>query len=172
MELSKLQTIALVILTTILTDKFLINHNPTLVPPISNNSPTPSLSQIQTLTPAPISTSSATNIQTEIILRELINLRKDMVASLEQSAKQQTIINTTPVPTLTTSLLGGMVKINSPQWEKLDVYEKPLTSSKIINSIVYDTIYFYTQKQNGWYQLNLDSGQLGWVQSQFLKEFP
>lgn len=172
MELSKLQIIALVILTTILTDKFLVNHNPTSVPPISNNLPTPSLSQIQSLTPVPVSTSSATNTQTEIILRELINLRKDLAASLEQSAKEQTTTNTSPDPTLSASLLNGMVKINSSQWEKLDVYEKPLTSSKIINSIVYDTIYFYTQKQNGWYQLNLDNGQLGWVQAQFLKEFP
>lgn len=172
MELSKLQTIALVVLTTILTDKFLINHNPTPILPTSNNLPTPTLTQIQTITPAAISTSSATNTQTEIILRELINLRKDLAASLEQSNKQQAITNTTPAPTLSATLLGGMVKINSSQWKKIDVYEKPLTSSKIINSIVYDTIYFYTQKQNGWYQLNLDGGQLGWVQAQFLKEFP
>lgn len=158
MELSKLQIIALVILTTILTDKFLINHN----------YPTPTVSQIE----VPIATSSATNTQTEIILRELINLRKDMATSLEQSAKQQNNTNTTPAATLSTSLLAGMVKINSPQWNKIDVYEKPLTSSKIINSIIYDTIYFFTQKQNNWYQLNLDSGQLGWVQAQFLKEFP
>jgi hypothetical protein len=170
MELSKLQIIALVILTTILTDKFLINHSQ--APSVSNISPTPSLSQIQSLTPAPVSSSSATSTQTEIILRELINLRKDLAASLEQSAKEQATTNTAPDPTLSASLLNGMVKINSSQWEKLDVYEKPLTSSKIINSIVYDTIYFYAQKQNGWYQLNLDGGQLGWVQSQFLKEFP
>jgi hypothetical protein len=165
MELSKLQTIALVVLTTILTDKFLIDHNPTIVP-VPNNSPTPSLSQDLTT-----ATSSATNAQTEIILRELVNLRKDMAASLEQSSKLTTN-NSAPAPTLSASLLGGMVKINSSQWKKIDVYEKPLASSKIINSIVYDTIYFYTQKQDGWYQLNLDGGQLGWVQAQFLKEFP
>jgi hypothetical protein len=171
MELTKLQTIALVVLTTILTDKFLIDHNPTIVP-VQNNSPTsinsPELSA-QAVTS--VSTSSATNAQTEIILRELVNLRKDMAASLEQSSKLTTN-NSAPAPTLSASLLGGMVKINSSQWKKIDVYEKPLASSKIINSIVYDTIYFYTQKQDGWYQLNLDGGQLGWVQAQFLKEFP
>jgi len=92
MELSKLQTIALVILTTILTDKFLINHNPqtTIIPP----TPTPSLSQNPTQTPAIATSSSNTNAQTEIILRELINLRKDMTASLEQLAKEQTAITT------------------------------------------------------------------------------
>ena len=75
-------------------------------------------------------------------------------------------------PTLTSSLIGGMVKISSPQWKRVDVYEKASTSSKIINSIAYDAIYFYTTKNDSWYQLNLDGGQSGWVQSQFLKEYP
>jgi hypothetical protein len=162
MELSKLQIIALCVLTTILTDKFLI-YRPS---PTPINSPKPSAEAV-----TPVSTSSATNTQTEIILQELINIRKDIASVNSQSNKIATISGS-PAPTLTTSLLGGMVKISSPQWKRLDVYEKPLLSSNIINSLVYDTIYFYRQKQNDWYQLDLDGGQLGWVQSQFLKEFP
>ncbi|KKQ91350.1 MAG: hypothetical protein UT14_C0014G0001, partial [Candidatus Shapirobacteria bacterium GW2011_GWE1_38_92] len=73
MELSKLQTIALVVLTTILTDKFLIDHNQPL-PPSTNITPPPS----ELITPTPLNANS----QTEIILRELINLRKDMASSL------------------------------------------------------------------------------------------
>lgn len=169
MELSKLQTIALVVLTTILTDKFLINHQPQTT--VISNPPTPSVSQSQNLSPVPVSTSLATNAQTEIILRELINLRKDMSATFKESTKT-TDDSSSPAPTLTASLLGGMVKISSPQWKRLDVYEKPQSSSKIVNTIVYDTIYFYRQKQNDWYQLDLDGGQLGWVQAQFLKDFP
>ncbi|MFA6008190.1 MAG: SH3 domain-containing protein [Candidatus Shapirobacteria bacterium] len=167
MELSKLQIIALCVLTTIFTDKFLINHNYPIATSIPISSPTPIISQVQSL----ISTPSATNTQTEIILQELINIRKDIASVNSQSNKVATD-SSSPAPTLTTSLLGGMVKISSPEWKRLDVYEKPLTSSKIINSLVYDTIYFYRQKQNDWYQLDLDGGQLGWVQSQFLKEFP
>lgn len=167
MELTKIQTIALVVLTTILTDKFLINHNPSVT---LSNTPTPT-SVNSPMLPAETTTPATTDSQTEIILRELINLRKDMAASLQQSTKQSND-NSAPAPTLTTSLLGGMVKISSPQWKKIDVYEKALASSKIINSITYDTIYFYRQKQNDWYQLDLDGGQLGWVQAQFLKEFP
>jgi len=166
-EMSKLQIIALCVLTTILTDKFLITHPLVTTLPSSNNLPTPTISQNLPL----VSTSSATNTQTEIILQELINIRKDIASVNNQSNKVATISGS-PAPTLTTSLLGGMVKISSPQWKRLDVYEKPLLSSKIINSLVYDTIYFYRQKQNDWYQLDLDGGQLGWVQSQFLKEFP
>lgn len=172
MELTKLQIIALVVLTTIFTDKFLINHTPSTpvivktTTPIVTQMPTPVISKFEA-TPS----ASSNNVQTEIILRELINLRKDMAATFKETTKQASESDS-PIPTLTESLLGGMVKINSPQWKRVDVYEKPLTSSKIINSIVYDTIYFYRQKQNDWYQLDLDGGQLGWVQSQFLKNFP
>jgi len=173
-ELSKLQTIALVILTTILTDKFLISHNLPSATTTTLISPTPSISEVTIPSPptniSPTSNSNS-NIQTEIILRELINLRKDMAASFEKSA-EQTTTNTSPAPTLTASLLGGMVKISSSQWKTVDVFEKPLSSSKIIAALTYDNIYFYQQKQGGWYQISLDSGQLGWVQSQFLKEFP
>ena len=171
MELSKLQIIALCVLTTIITDKFLINHTPQsttkkTIAPIVTQMPTP-----VSASNSAVQNSNSTNNQTEIILRELVNLRKDMAATFKESTKLASD-STNPVPTLTETLLSGMVKINSPQWKRLDVYEKPLTSSRIINSIVYDTIYFYRQKQNDWYQLDLDGGQLGWVQAQFLKDFP
>ena len=87
-------------------------------------------------------------------------MRKDIVAVREASS------------TVSPSLIGGMVKISSPQWKRVDVFEKPQASSKIVNSIVYDTIYFYSTKTDGWYQLSLDNGQSGYVQSTFLKEFP
>lgn len=176
MELSKLQIIALCVLTTIITDKFLINHTPqTTVPKttasIVTQMPTLAPSKTEGSTSSASQNSNSNNNQTEIILRELVNLRKDMAATFKESTKLASD-STYPVPTLTETLLSGMVKINSPQWKRLDVYEKPLTSSRVINSIVYDTIYFYRQKQNDWYQLDLDAGQLGWVQSQFLKDFP
>jgi hypothetical protein len=176
MELSKLQIIALCVLTTIITDKFLIYHapEPTLkktTTAIVTQMPTPVLSKAEGATTSSLQNSNTTNNQTEIILRELVNLRKDMAATFKESTKLASD-SSSPIPTLTESLLSGMVKINSPQWKRLDVYEKPLTSSRIINSVVYDTIYFYRQKQNDWYQLDLDGGQLGWVQAQFLKDFP
>jgi len=147
MDLSKLQIIALVILTTILTDKFLITHTiPTPVPS------TPMLS------PSPIPTISNQN---EIILRELANLRKDIIA-----------YSSSPKPSLTASALGGMVKIDSTRWKNVDVFEKPLSSSKIIDNLIADNIYFYQLKKTDWSLITLDSGQSGWVQTQFLQEFP
>ena len=148
MEFSKLQTIALVILTTILTDKFIVNHNynnPTVAKP----TPTPTIE----ISPIPTGVS-----QNEIILKEIQNLRKDMV-----TAKQA-------IPTSGSSLISGMVQINSEQWSKIDVYEKAVSSSKIKGSIKYGTIYFYHQKTNDWYEIYLDDGQSGWVRAQFLEE--
>jgi len=171
MELSKIQIIALCIITTILTDKFIVSHPSQSI----NSSNNPPNLQVISTAPTPVSTSSAivaSNIssQNEVILRELINLRKDMSSTF--NSLQQQASASAAVPTLSTSLLNGMVKISSPQWKRVNVYESPSTSSKIINSIVYDTIYFYRQKQGDWYQLDLDADQLGWVQIQFLKEFP
>jgi hypothetical protein len=164
MDFSKIQIIGLCIITTILTDKFLIDHPspPSVITPA--NTPTPTI-------PIPTPSVSAVNSQNEIILRELLNLRKDMTASLNE-LKKQPPGNDSPAPTLNASLIGGMVKISSSQYPRLDVFEKPKSSTKIIGSLIYDTIYFYRQKTDGWYQLDLDGGQTGWVQSQFLKEFP
>jgi len=163
MELSKLQTVALVVLTTILTDKFLINHsyNNSNVSNQAIVSPTPQISSTPNVQVSP----SVSASQNEVILKEL--------QALNQKINNTPVPTKEPIPTTTNSpLIGGMVKINSPQWTRLDVFEKASASSKIINSIVYDTIYFYASKSNGWYQLNLDGGQIGWVQAQFLKEYP
>jgi len=169
MEMSKLQIMALVVLTTILTDKFLINHNQVTLSssyptPTSFNSPKPSAEAVPTLT------TTASSTQNELILKEIQNLRKDMNSTLTNLQTKTT--SQDPIPTLSSSLINGMVKISSPQWKRVDVYEKASTTSKIINSIAYDTIYFYSQKNDAWYQLSLDGGQIGWVQSQFLKEYP
>lgn len=163
-DLSVIQIIALCIVTTILTDKFLINHQP--------NSPQNTPNQQAGVSTSPVPTQPASNSQNEIILRELINLRKDMTSTLNDLKKTQTTTGSASIPTLSASLLGGMVKISSPQYKTLDVFESPQASSKIVNTLTYDTIYFYRQKQGDWYQIDFDTGQLGWVQAQYLKEFP
>lgn len=170
MDLSKIQIVALCVITTIITDKFLINHStPTSQPtPVVVNQPK---TDITPSTSSPSAVVSTNNSQDEIILRELANLRKDINSTITDIKKASTDTTTSTVST-SSSILKGMVKISSSQWKRIDVYEKPSTSSKIINSLVYDTIYFYRQKQSDWYQIDLDSGQIGWAQSQFLKEFP
>lgn len=168
MDLSKLQIIALVVLTTILTDKFLINHNL----PVANQQ---IIEKTISVTPVPTNivvgvTLSPNTSQNELMLKEIQNLRKDMLTAVNNLQIQTSL--PVAVPTFSSSLIGGMVKISSPQWKRVDVFEKPIASSKIVNSIVYDTIYFYTTKADGWYQLSLDNGQSGFVQSSYLKEFP
>ena len=170
MDLSKIQIVALCVITTVLTDKFLINHqtNSNQSTPIVINQPKTDITPVATSSSIPVTNN---NSQDEIILRELANLRKDINSTITDLKKTTA---DTPVTSIATasSLLKGMVKISSSQWKRIDVYEKPSTSSKIINSLVYDTIYFYRQKQSDWYQIDLDSGQIGWAQAQFLKEFP
>lgn len=170
MELSKIQIVALCVITTVLTDKFLINHqtNSNQSTPIVINQPKTDITPVATSSSALVTNN---NSQDEIILRELANLRKDINSTLTDIKKTTTDTAVTSIAT-SSSLLKGMVKISSSQWKRIDVYEKPSTSSKIINSLVYDTIYFYRQKQSDWYQIDLDSGQIGWAQAQFLKEFP
>lgn len=164
MDFSKLQVVAIAVVTTILTNRFLIDKTP--APAQITPTSTPAVIAQTSVTPIPTVNS---NNQTEIILRELLNLRKDMSTALNNV---NVAPSSAPVPTLNPSLIGGMVKINSPQYKRVDVYANQSASSQVISSIVYDTIYFYKQKISGWYQLDLDGGQLGWVQAQFLKEFP
>ena len=169
MDFSKLQIVALVVLTTILTDKFLINHNS--YPQPQAVLPVPTSIVNVTSTPPPIGVTAAPSLsQNELLLKEIQNLRKDMLVAVNNLQNKTTAPEA--IPTFSTSLLGGMVKISSPQFKRVDVYDKANSSGKIINSIVYDTIYFYSTKADGWYQLSLDNGQVGYVQSQFLKEFP
>jgi hypothetical protein len=81
MDLSKIQIIALCIVTTILTDKFLINK------PVLTSNSTPN--QVVNLAPTQVPVSSASaavagiSSQNETILRELINLRKDKIQLLQ-----------------------------------------------------------------------------------------
>lgn len=174
-KLSTVQIIAVSVLTTILTDKFLITR-PTVVEPVpavlsetdatKGAEPTMGAGETGPVTEEP--TPAVQGSQNEIILKEIQNLRKDMVSTLnEMKTKEQAT-----VPTLNPSLIGGMVKVSSPQWKYVDVFEKPLNGSKIISSLTYDTVYFYSQKVNGWYQLSLDGNVTGWTQEQYLKEFP
>lgn len=68
--------------------------------------------------------------------------------------------------------LRGMVKINDPKWESIDVYVEPKASSKIIGKAKYGDIYFYSQKENNWYKIEFSEEKYGWVQAQFLEELP
>ncbi len=164
MDLSKIQIIALVVVTTILTDKFLVTHPPQVSSVLSATSViTPTISLVPSVTTAPSISISPQNLQDQQIIAEIQRLRQE-VALL--SNKPTTAVAPTNSP------VGGMVKISSSQWKRVDVFEKPLASSKIINSIAFDEIYFYSLKANNWYLLNLDTGQSGYVQASFLKEFP
>lgn len=161
----KIQVVALSVLTTVLVN--LIFYRQSI--PISLlkkegpsvPSPSPALPALPSVVPAS---------QNEIILKELNSLRQDMVSSLNEIKNNQD--KSQPLPTVDPNLVGGMVKIVSEQWEEVDVFEKALASSRIIGQLSFGNIYFYREKKDGWYQVELSLDKSGYVQSQFLKEFP
>lgn len=80
------------------------------------------------------------------------------------------ISQTTPTPYTSATL--PMLQIADSKWQTIDVFEKPLASSKVIGQANYGTIYFYESKQDNWYQIHLGLDTLGWIQQQFVKELP
>ncbi len=180
MDLSKLQIIALVIITTILTNKFLYTQpsvytpTPTPTPAAIILAPTVPLAQVST-SPAPSPLPTGASISNDAILKELIGLRKEMVSSLTE-LKQKSLLLDSSIGSSSTSAsvpaLAGMVKIKSPQWSRIDMFDKPQASSVISGSLIYGNVYFYQKKQDAWYLIVLDTGQSGWSQSQFLAEYP
>ena len=65
----------------------------------------------------------------------------------------------------------GMVRIKA-DWTEVDVYKETKASSSIVGIVEGDKVYYYDLKESGWYRVEFDedSGQKGWVHSQFLKE--
>lgn len=126
------------------------------------------LSQLQSLASNQYSSTTSDDHQTLLkkisqLDQEIINLKIHFYTKAPIEISQ-----TTPTPYTSTSL--PMLEIADSKWQTIDVFEKPLASSKVISQANYGTIYFYESSQAGWYQIHLDLDTLGWIQSQFVKE--
>jgi SH3 domain-containing protein len=127
---------------------------------------TPLLTPPQTSPPSDTTSQTPVNSDYQLVLKKISQLEFD-IASL----KNQNQTNNQPTATTQSDTLN-MLEIADPSWQKIDVFDKPLASSKIIGQADYGIIYFYSSKQSGWYQISLDIATSGWVQSQFIKELP
>ena len=47
--------------------------------------------------------------------------------------------------------------------DQIKVFERPAVSSKIIKNLDSDSLHFYLQKTNGWYQIDIGEGKVGWI---------
>lgn len=65
--------------------------------------------------------------------------------------------------------IKGIVKLKK-NWEKADVYQDKRASTKIIGQIVKDKLYFVYEISPGWYQIEYQTGQWGWVQASLVDE--
>lgn len=64
----------------------------------------------------------------------------------------------------------GNVTISDSKWSEVDVFQDTVSSSKIIGQIEYGETYPFYESRGSWYQIELPSGQNGWVSANFVKE--
>ena len=62
------------------------------------------------------------------------------------------------------ALLFGAVIISSI------IFEKKISSSRVMGTLIYDQVYKCLREEEGWCEIELAAGKSGWVQRQFLDE--
>jgi hypothetical protein len=64
----------------------------------------------------------------------------------------------------------GMVQVNGDPTEPKNIYNGFQSGSTIIGSAAGSDFLFYTQKQPGWYQVELRNGDIGWIPEEQITE--
>jgi uncharacterized protein YgiM (DUF1202 family) len=72
-----------------------------------------------------------------------------------------------PQTATTTSTVIGKIKITNTPTGFLNVRNAPSPTGQIIIQVSPGSVFTYSSSQNGWYNINLPSGQTGWVSAQF-----
>lgn len=80
-----------------------------------------------------------------------------------------TVLSATSAANSTSFSIKGIVKLKK-NWEKADVYSEKRASSRIIGQIVKDKLYFVYEIVSGWYQIEYQDGQFGWIQGSLVDE--
>jgi len=112
----------------------------------------------------------ATSINNE--LRDLINTLRTtstvtpIVTSVIVDGTNQTALGSPQTSVLSASNaspLLGMVQVNGVETEVKSVYASPQLGTTVTGSVPGSDLVFYIQKQPGWYQVELNSGSIGWI---------
>ncbi|MBP9817217.1 SH3 domain-containing protein [Candidatus Shapirobacteria bacterium] len=100
---------------------------------------------------------------------QIDNLKKEVNELKKQQSKSQVLgANIGGDPT--TVLGTGFIKIRDEKWTTIEVFEKPLASAKVVGSINFGKLIYYTKQEPGWYLVEYLDGKYGWVQNQFMEE--
>jgi hypothetical protein len=107
--------------------------------------------------------------QKKVLGEETVN-----IAAIDQTLDtlEKYLAESKPSLPSSSQIFQGIVRIKDQKWEKVEVYEESKASSKIIGYAEYGTLYFLSQKEDNWCQIELEEGQLGWIQAQFISELP
>jgi|GEM_PF-4666389 len=64
----------------------------------------------------------------------------------------------------------GYITIKDEKWLSVDVFENSDSTSSVIATLTFGKIYPFTQSKGEWYEVELEDGSYGWVQSIYLRE--
>ena len=118
------------------------------------------------------------NKQLSLLREELIKYKsqqegRDQILGLTKFNQAQTPILPTPSQLMSTTsaqmTINGIVKLKK-NWQLADVFQEVKASSKIIGQIVRDKLYFVYETQPGWYKIEYQPNQHGWIQSSLVDE--
>ncbi|KKQ25046.1 MAG: hypothetical protein US40_C0004G0084 [Candidatus Roizmanbacteria bacterium GW2011_GWC2_37_13] len=126
----------------------------------------------------PTTISSTGQSPSSDLIQEVGRLKAEVAKLKDQVEEQDDILglsetSLTPILSLspTKSVSINFVTISDRKWQSVEVYETKSSSSKIIGQAVYGKYYPYTEKENGYYFINLNDDITGWIHSQFVKEY-
>ena len=91
---------------------------------------------------------------------QVLGTKNNLTASESATLEQNLVIPTQIV---------RLVKNND---QDITVFSSPQTSSQPVTTLSSDTIHFYLDKQNDWYQIDLENDQSGWVEARYVSELP
>lgn len=111
----------------------------------------------------------------EITVEDIGKIRERLNKLQSQLDNQQEIlgfkdssVSASPTQTLPNT---DFVFLSNRKWGKVDVFQNPNNSSKIVGQAVYGKNYLYTEKKNGYYYIRLDNNLWGWIHYQFVNEY-
>lgn len=107
---------------------------------------------------------------------EISNINKQLAIVLSKisnnssSKISEPSTNVTPTPDAPAYL--GMIRTVNDPTTTVNIYDVPSNGGNIISTVPSDDLLFYYKTAQGWYQIELEPGNLGWIQADLVIELP
>ncbi|MEK7633904.1 MAG: hypothetical protein AAB437_03610 [Patescibacteria group bacterium] len=103
--------------------------------------------------------------------KQLALLREELIRfKSQQESRTQVLGESAPTPTIQASAdIKGIIKLKN-NWQKAEVYQDMKASSKIIDQLIKDKLYFVYDEDPNWYKIEYDLGLYGWIQKSLVDE--